>query len=472
MLVDQQGVPLNNATSEGAEIYRTLLDQFSSYHPDTPQTVETVLKANPEFAMPYFVKTYSCLASTEPSLQPIAQETIDTLRASVKESSLNDYEKGHLAAVATWSKGDLRKAARILDDLGIACPRDYLCLRVGHKIDYITGDTRNLRDRPARQLLSWSDDDHHVGYIYGTYAFGLEENGRYEEAEEWGRRALEKDPCDVWALHAVTHTFEMRGMIGEGIDFMNKRKADWGFNNLLRGHIWWHFALLHLDRMDHEGALAVYDEFLFNDEFMKNCLTLVDATALLWRLYLDGHDVSDRFSELASAWIDLLPDSPVHAFNEIHALMAQVGAGRYEEARRMLDRSVTYVEQSGGQCDNRANYRRVALPICHAMLAFGEGNYEKSVEHLVAIRPHANEIGGSAAQRDLIDRTMLAAALRAKQTSTALALVSERVTIKPSNPHNWSRAADALRIAGRDKEALEAEERVKMQVRATSPPNS
>ena len=51
------------------------------------------------------------------------------------------------------------------------------------------------------------------------YAFGLEEAGQYDKAEEFGMSAIAVHPDDVWAIHAVVHSFEMRGLVDRGIPF-------------------------------------------------------------------------------------------------------------------------------------------------------------------------------------------------------------------------------------------------------------
>ena len=55
------------------------------------------------------------------------------------------------------------------------------------------------------------------GKVLGMSAFALEECGAYEEAERRGRRAVEIDPTDIWATHAVAHVMEMTGRQRDGI---------------------------------------------------------------------------------------------------------------------------------------------------------------------------------------------------------------------------------------------------------------
>src|SRR3546814_11029596 len=72
------------------------------------------------------------------------------------------------------------------------------------------------------------------------HAFGLEETGDYARAEAAGRRALDIQPLDCWAHHAVAHVMEMQGRAEDGIGWMLAREPHWsGADNLFRVPNWW-----------------------------------------------------------------------------------------------------------------------------------------------------------------------------------------------------------------------------------------
>ena len=75
------------------------------------------------------------------------------------------------------------------------------------------------------------------------YAFGLEESGNYELAEAHGLAAVDVNPDDVWATHAVVHVYEMRGEVDTGIGFLRRHEPHWTVDNLFTVHNWWHLAL-------------------------------------------------------------------------------------------------------------------------------------------------------------------------------------------------------------------------------------
>ena len=90
------------------------------------------------------------------------------------------------------------------------------------------------------------------------HAFGLEETGDYDRAEEVGPKGDKSDVLsDSWAVHAVTHMMEMQGRHEDGAEWL-KRGAwiNWAPDNFFAFHNFWHLALFMLETDDHDGALG------------------------------------------------------------------------------------------------------------------------------------------------------------------------------------------------------------------------
>jgi hypothetical protein len=296
----------------------------------------------------------------------------------------------------------------------------------------------------ARVRTAWPDDDPRTGYVLGMLAFGLEETGLYPQAEEAGRDAVARNPDDVWAIHAVTHTFEMRARVADGLAFLAEHAPAWTAPNYLSVHNHWHRALFLLDRGDVAGVLAHYDDDVFRRGEAELALELLDATALLWRLHLDGVDVGDRWNTLADRWA-AKPDVGHYAFNDVHAVMAFVAAGRPGDAARVVTQ-LRALAVSDESATNRWMTERVGLPVAEAVVAVGEERYDDVVEHLLPVRTRLHEFGGSHAQRDVWQRTLLEAAVRGGQHHLAERLASERVTVAPGSTYN-RRALERARAA-------------------------
>ena len=168
-----------------------------------------------------------------------------------------------------------------------ADPRDILALQWALLFDFYRGDAEALRERVAAVLPAWSEADPLHPYVLGHHAFGLEESGRYAEAEAVGRQALAGAARVPWAIHAVAHVMEMQGRHAEGAVWMATWRPFWGVGNGFAGHLGWHEALFALEARDHAKALEVFDLYL-HAEANEITLQRVDAASLLWRLQLHG----------------------------------------------------------------------------------------------------------------------------------------------------------------------------------------
>ena len=215
------------------------------------------------------------------------------------------------------------------------------------------------------------------------YAFGLEECNLYQQSEEAGQRAVEQNPDDVWGIHAVVHTYEMAGRIPDGVRYLRRREADWTAGNFLNVHNSWHYALYLLQGGDTDGALAVYDRMLHHEGSGDVALELLDATALLWRMHLEGTAVGDRWPPLAAAWGRLLAPG-YYPFNDMHAVMAFIGNGELDRAGQVVAAQAGLAAHGDPGSTGWTMTAQVGLPVCRALLHFGRGEYGRVLERAAA----------------------------------------------------------------------------------------
>jgi hypothetical protein len=240
---------------------------------------------------------------------------------------------------------------------------------------------------------------------------------------------VELEPGDAWAWHAVAHVLEMQTRRQEGIAWLRQDTDAWAKDNFFAVHNWWHLAICHLDLEEIDEVLALFDGPIYGQR-SPLVLDLIDASALLWRLHLKGAPLGDRWQPVADAW-EPHAAAGNYAFNDAHAMMAFVGAGRSQSIEEVLVAQSRGLEETG---DNADFTREVGAPVTRAILAFGEGDYGETVRLLRPVRNQAHRFGGSHAQRDLLDLTLIEAALRSGQQALAQALIAERIDLKPASP--------------------------------------
>jgi hypothetical protein len=424
-LKDIRGLDLTGASSIARDHYEQAVAELQCYRADPVASVDAAIAAAPGFSMAHALKAWLHLLGTEPAGLPVARAA----QAAAAAAARTSRERGHAAAIGHLINGRWHAAGRVLEDVTVEAPRDALGLLAGHQIDFFTGHSRMLRDRISRALPAWDEGVPGFHSVLGMYAFGLEETGAYGRAEAVGRRGVELEPRDGWSQHAVAHVLEMQSRQADGIAWMRANPGTWAADSFFQVHNWWHLALYHLEIGEFDAVLALFDTEMGGGR-SGVVLDAVDASALLWRLHLRNIDVGGRWEAVADAWAPIATAGN-YAFNDAHAVMAFVGAGRRETALA----TIAVQEQAMARDDDNAAFTRdVGHAVARAILAFGDGDYAQTVALLRPVRSIAHRFGGSHAQRDVIDLTLIEAALRAGEINLATALAAERVEGRHESP--------------------------------------
>jgi len=423
-LTDTHGHPVSGATAAALDHYEQAAQDLRCLVGDPLAAIDRALAEAPAMSIAHTLRAWLHVLGTEAPALPTAREAAE----AAARLAGTDRERMHARAAALVAAGHWREGARLLEDLSAQHPRDLLALQAGHQVDFFTGDSRMLRDRPARVRPHWNDamPGHHA--VLGMHAFGLEETGDYAQAERIGRRAIELQPRDAWAWHAVAHVHEMRNAPDAGIAWLEPNAMHWSRDSFFAVHNWWHLALFKLEQDRHDEVLALYDASI-GGPGSRVVLDMIDQSALLWRLALRAVDVGERWQPLAERWA---PHAAAgnYAFNDVHAMMAFASAGRGDLAAQLLDSQREALATDG---DNRAFIAEVGEAATRAVQAFVAGDHDTVVSLVRPIRSSAHRFGGSHAQRDLLDLTLIESALRSGDRPLAAAFASERVALRPSS---------------------------------------
>jgi hypothetical protein len=125
----------------------------------------------------------------------------------------------------------------------------------------------------------------------------------------------------------------------------------------------------------------------------------------------------------------------------MHAVMCNVGAGFFDAAEKLIADRERYI-MIPSRADNVRVTAEIGLPVCKALLAFGYESYVEAFELLYPIRHVIHRSGGSDAQRDVIQQTLVEAAIRADRRLEAQRLVGERLAIRPGSRFNWMKKSE------------------------------
>jgi len=438
VIQDAQGHHLTSATTEAGAAYDQAVRAFNLVCGDAVGLFDTARESAPEFAMAYLGKAWVFALANDPGLLPQAKALVETVRPL----TLNEREQAHVAALSHLVQSAREAAVAVLDRHLMRYPFDLVAHQGAAITDGFLGRFHWVRDRSARALPFWSKDQPGYGTLLAMHGFGLEEAGDYTRAEDESREAAEFEPLSFWPHHTVAHVMEMTGRPEDGLGWMAAREALWsGPGHMNEVHIWWHKALFYLELGQNDAALALYDGPIRATQ-RPVALSLTNATALLWRLDTLGVDIGDRWREQAELWQGRA-DGKCLVFADIHAAMAELRSGEASAFERRLE-AMRATAANGAEAAGL--YRTVGIPIVAGLAAFHRGAWSEAVELLLPIRFDLWQIGGSYAQRDVVDWTLTEAAVRAGQRDVALALAHERLAARPRSAPNrrFLRNAEAI----------------------------
>jgi len=424
-LRDHQGLGLSAGRPASVERYAEAVQLLHGYFGNPLAIIDAVLAEDPEFLAGHALRAALMVTTSERRAVPELRRSVEAGEALIARGRGNERERAQIAAARAWLDGDFERATDRYNLIALEHPRDGLAIQIAHLCNFYLGRSTWLRDHVAAALPHHARHEPLYGFLHGMLAFGLEECHEFERAEAAGRLALDCNARDPWAVHAVAHCFEMQGRLADGSAWLEQREGDWAPDNFFAIHNYWHLALFHLEGGDVQRTLALYDGNIRGSNSEVN-LDLVDASALLWRLMLAGADVRERFGALAEVW-QRVDELGYYGFNDWHAAMAYAGAGQSAQVERVI-RGLTAGMSSG------APGRAEVLSACRGFAAFAAQDHRRAVDELFAVRPFAARFGGSHAQRDVLELTLIEAALRDGQHALARSLCEARRARKPDSP--------------------------------------
>jgi len=440
MIRNDAGLEFTAANDRAVAAFDATVAGYAGFRRDIGLHLKATLSADPDMPMAHVLKGLFMQFMAVPAVLPKAQDALAAARAAAARHEASARERLHIEVLDGWIRGDLRAAIRACEAILLDQPLDLLALKLANFFYFYVGDSKNLRDVVARVLPAWTPTQPGYGFVLSLYAFGLEENGQYPDAERLARRAFELNPGDAWAVHAIAHVNEMQDRHEAGIAWLAETEAHWNTLNNFRYHLWWHRALQHLNRGDPGGALELYDNRLW-DPASDEYLDLANDISLLQRLELAGINVGDRWQPLADK-VEKLCSRRFFAFVDAHYLLALAAAGRRDQAAAMLEALRIYSETSDETAAQVTAIVNGAL--CAALCRYREGDYAPAVALLAPVRDELRALGGSHAQRDLFEQILVDATLRAGDYRRARALLAERSALRPANRWNVPRYAEAL----------------------------
>ncbi len=424
MQKDLWDLPLSTESAVASEQYVLAVEKLLSANVGAEEALGRAIAADPGFALAH--------AAHARALQlrgAMAEARAAAARAVELAPSATRRERGHVEAIALNVEPDMpRTLAHVVEHLR-EFPRDGLVLSLASGIFGLIGFS-GRRDRNEVQLdlleglaVSYGED----WWFLNVHGFACTEAGQRKRGRRLVERALQLNPRNGHAAHGLAHVCYEGNASDEGAGFLRPWLADYDKASQLHCHLSWHLALFELALGRSEIAWTLYDENIRPaNSYGSPLITLSDSVSLLWRCRLwDKERGTVAWGELRE-FARRSFAAPSLAFADAHTVMAFAAYGDRAGAEARID------ELRRQERDGRQPAGRVAADVAEAMAAFARGDDDAVVRLLEPLLKELVRVGGSHAQRDVFEDTLLEAYLRSGRHEAAGRLLDERLGRRPS----------------------------------------
>ena len=434
---DRYELPLTTESPKAAEHYVETVDRFLSQTYGADVALAQAIEADDGMALAHAAKalfeSYAMKAAE-------ARETIAHARKLAVNATKR--ERQQVKAISLMIDGDINRAYRLIREHLDEFPRDMLMVRLANRMLILGCSGAGIPNFPEElmSILKPLRNEYGEDWAFlGQYAFAHHETGYFDDALKYAERSLEIRPDNANASHSVAHVFFEVGDVDGGSDFL----GDWLDGYDRRGpfnvHLSWHQALFQLATGRPQNAVSLYEDHIRPSVLQKNQGSLADSASLSWRMKIYGdedavqrNDPSGREDVEVVPWHEIreiaLPASekPGPAFRDAHAALTFAAGGFTEELGRMIDGLGEAA--SGGN----ALASEVTLPLVKGIEAFAHGAYEEAADNLDGLVEQLPRIGGSHAQREVFEDTILESYIRSGRYDKAQDLLNTRLKRRTS----------------------------------------
>jgi hypothetical protein len=418
MKSDRNGYALSTDSDEAMEALDRFTTDFLAARSEAA-AIGTVADAHPDCAL---AQAYAAAMALYSQSGTEIERTAAPLlaRASALRAGATARESLLIDALLAWSRNDLPTAIALHERLAADWPRDLVAAKIAEFLFYVAPDYR----RHLRFMERIADANDREPAFLAMHAFALEMCRHDERAEATARRAIELDANTPWAHHALAHLLLNQRRIDEGLALLEELAPSWSEHMpVVRGHNWWHVALLHLANEDVASALRLYRDSIATGDPSSVC-EHVDVISLLWRAELAGRRQDQEWRALAPHLVERALEQ-FFPFLNAHYVYALTRAGMHDVVQESLSRLRDYAFRQSGF--SARVFRDVGLPLVTGCAAFAAGEAARCTVLLEPIMPEVACVGGSDAQNDLFRQTYVVALLDAGRQTEARKRLNARI---------------------------------------------
>jgi tetratricopeptide (TPR) repeat protein len=418
MLTDRYELVLSTMSSAARDAYSEGCDAKLTMFPGAIEAFDRAIAADPGFALAHAAKAHALQECGEAAAARASMAAANSLGVG-----LSEREVSHIAFFGLLAAGDTEATlAALLTHLN-TWPLDVLVLSTTAFTNGLIGNSgragqkRLLLDLLERLAPAYDDD----WWFTAHHGMALSENGNRKAARPKIERSLAQNPKNPWGAHALAHLCYEEGDPNAARAFLASWLTTYPRSGALYSHLSWHLALGHLEAGDTAAAFRLFAEAFAPDVHSGPPRgKLNDGVSFLWRWELAGHlrDV-DAWRMMHGLANSAFPHAGL-AFSDMHVVLAQVVAGNHAA----LEACASEIDDLAR--DGRYPSGPLVPAVSRAFAAFEQGDFSATIDVVEPMVGQLERIGGSRAQLDLVEFTLLKAYVAADRVDEARRMLSGR----------------------------------------------
>lgn len=411
MLKDRYDNPISTSSTRARDLYVTAVDKLLEGAVHMTEAFEAVVAEDPGFAL-----GHAGLARATHATGNVAGARSIIATAQGLAGGVTHREAGHINTIALLANGKTAEGFRAVVDHIADHPRDAMIAQTSTGIFGLIGFS-GLPGREAEMLAFTSALQHHYGddwWFLSQYAFALCETGQVDKASSVIERSLAINPRNSHAAHVRSHIHYEAGETETGIAYLDDWLAGYDRAGIMHGHLSWHVALWALQLGDIEQMWRRVDADVGPGAALGLPINILSDTAsILYRAELAGETVpKEKWREVSAYASRFFPD-PGLGFIDYHAALAHAMAGDGDALAKIVS------NPKGPAAD-------LVRDVAEAFGAIAGQDWLKAERLLVCCMADDARLGGSRAQRDLLEFSLLECLLKQGKTEEARRLIALR----------------------------------------------
>lgn len=431
---DRYGLTVSTASTTAFERFQDGVDRLLAYGPGAEDCFAAALAADDHLALAHVGQALLAAVQGDGATARAAAG-----RACETAAGATRRERRHAEAVKAFVAGESARGLALVDEHVAEFPRDAMLVNQASSAIALAGRSDREEHRVAfleRLAPAYGDD----WWFQSALAFTYHEVDRFAESRRLSEASLQQYPRNAGAAHNLAHIALETLDIDAGAAFLDDWMTGYDRRAHFHCHLAWHQAMFALHEGRHAQALAIFEREIVGSVNPRS--TMTDGTALLWRMRLDGAATALPWRALADIAAGV--SRPGYLFGEVHAALAYAACSDTAALGRMMD-GLRDLDAKGNPIAGR-----VVLPLVQGTAAFAAGQHAAALAHFEPVEREIHRIGGSHAQWELFEETMVVCYLELARYEDALRLVRRRIARRASpRDQRWlARASAGAAAAG------------------------